>query len=501
MRGISGQLLCVLALSAMSAVGVPPTNPYHAPLGWSPYEYHIMRERISMPSDQNYLPESEFRAHADLVETKLKPLGYDMLCIDGWGDTTKLNGNGYRTTHSRHWTNNFADWSTYLRSRGMRLGMYINPLWLHVDASNTTEKIVGTTNNVSSLYDAADPWWVQIDRPGAEAYVKGYVKYFADMGIDYLRVDFLSWYESGWDRYLGSPVPMTRPGGHPSEYATALRWMREAADQYGVFLSLVMPNLNNEAAAELEYGHMIRINEDTLGGGWDRWNDLDRGVKRTGWSVYANSMDGLTYWSYLAGREKMILDPDFIRLNTFVNDEQRKSVISACLLSGAPIIMADMVPTLGRHLWLYTNPEMLALNQDGFVGKPLTNDLTSVDSQIWAGQMSNGDWIVGLFNRENTGQTRSLDFSRLGLGSARVRDFWQHADLGTYSTFTVSIPAYGCRVLKLVPGASSLPGLGALRVASLQTDTVPGSSGGLHGRATFLVTDGGLHHQLAASGN
>ena len=83
----------------------------------------------------------------------------------------------------------------------MTLGMYENPLWLHVDANDTNKKIVGTNINVSSLLDANENslWfkWVQVDRQGAEEYVKGYVKYYADMGIKYLRVDFRSWFESG----------------------------------------------------------------------------------------------------------------------------------------------------------------------------------------------------------------------------------------------------------------------------------------------------------------
>ena len=467
-----------------------PTNPYKAPLYSSIYEYHIMRERTGLPGSQNYMPESEFSAHVDMVEAKLKPFGYNMVCVDGWGDTTKINANGYRLTHSRNWEKDFAWWAANLKSRGMKLGMYGNPLWLHVDNHNTTATITNTTLPVSSLFAADDPWWVQIDRPGAEAYVKGYIKYFADMGIDYLRVDFLSWYETGTDRYLTGTVPNTRAGGHPTQYATALRWMREAADQYGVFLSLVMPHLYNEAATEQLYGHMIRINEDTFFGGWTRWNNEARGSKRVGWSVFANPMDGLTYWSSIAGRGKMILDPDFIRLNTFVSDEERKTVISSCLLAGAAVTVSDTVPTLGRHLWLYTNPEMLALNQDGFVGKPLTNDVTSINSQIWTGQMSNGDWIVGLLNREDTPQTRTLNLSQLGLSSARVRDLWQHADLGTASALSYSIPAHGCRVFRLAPSAASLSGFPAIRLGSLTTDTVAGASGGLRARAIWTVTDG-----------
>ena len=186
-----------------------PANPHKAPLYWSVYEYHIMRERTGMSGGLNYIPESEFAAHVNWVEAKLKPYGYNMVCIDGWGDTLKINTNGYRISHSRNWAKDYAWWSSNLQSRGMKLGMYANPLWLHVDANNTTATIAGTNLLVSSLYAADDPWWVQIERPGAEAYIKGYIKHFADMGVDYLRVDFLSWYETGTDRNFGN---FTQPG-------------------------------------------------------------------------------------------------------------------------------------------------------------------------------------------------------------------------------------------------------------------------------------------------
>ena len=84
----------------------------------------------------------------------------------------------------------------------------------------------------------------------------------------------------------------------------------------------------------------------------------------------------------------MILDGDFIRLNTFANDEERKTAISLHLLAGGPLSVADQYNTVGDSLRFYQNREMLALNEDGFVGKPLTNVPTDERSQIWTGQMA-----------------------------------------------------------------------------------------------------------------
>jgi len=462
-------------------------NPYKAPFYWSVYEHHILKEQQGVTD--NYIPESILSSNIDWVEKNLKPLGCDMICMDGWGDLSKLSVNGYRSSHSKYWTHDFAWWSDYLQGKGMKLGMYGNPLWVHVGSNDKIKKIVGTDLLVSSLLDPSEiskfPW-VQVDRPGAEAYVKGYVKYYADMGIKYFRVDFLSWFETGQDRYMGTVGP-SRPREY---YLTALRWMREAADANGVFLSLVMPNLTNEAEAEKLYGHMFRINEDTGEGKWWKWSDNVRGQKRTGWSVYANPADGLTYWSHLTGKNKVILDPDFIRINTFANNEEKKSVVSLCLVSGSALTVADQYNTIGKDLWLYQNKELTDLHTVGFVGKPLSNDPTNAQSQVWTGQLTNGDWIIGLFNRESFTRTRSINFSTLGIeGNAKIRDLWDHSNLAVASSFSASIPAHGCRIIKVVPATGTLTGMDAIFVKSLTTNTQVSGTDQSKGTATVSITD------------
>ncbi len=425
------------------------TNPFHAPLYWSVYENLFRKEQAGQP--EPYITEAEWLANINWVEANLKPFGYDMVCVDGWGDVSRLNQNGYRLTHSRHWEHDYAWWAAYLRERGLAMGMYGNPLWVHVNDDDTERRIVGTDILVASLKDPAEDArfpWVQVERPGAEQYVKGWIHFYADMGIRFFRIDFLSWYEDGQDRWLGRVGP-ARPRAH---YETALRWMREAADERGMLLSFVMPHLNHDAAAERRYGHMMRVNEDTGEGGWNKWSEWFRGQKREGWSVYGNAADGLAYWSRFAGRGRIILDPDFIRLNTFATDDEKRSVIAQCLLAGAPIAVADQHDTIGDNLRFYTNNELLELNRDGFVGQPLSWDPTQEESQIWFGQLSGGDWVIGLFNRENEPWSRRLNFAALGLaGVVSVRDLWTHEDLGEMESFAAEIPPHGCRVLRLSP--------------------------------------------------
>src|SRR5690606_7338780 len=103
-------------------------NAYKPPLYWDVYEYHIVRQQeegaglgSSSPgsSPDNYIPEEEFLANIDWVEANLKPYGYDMVAIDGWGDALTLSENGYRASHSQNWEHDYAWWSAHLRDRGM----------------------------------------------------------------------------------------------------------------------------------------------------------------------------------------------------------------------------------------------------------------------------------------------------------------------------------------------------------------------------------------------
>lgn len=429
-----------------------PTNPYKAPLYWSVYEYHIIKELGG--DSTNYISEDVFLKNINFVEQHLKPYGYDMVAIDGWGDeydSSTYNEYGYRSKHSLNWTNDYSWWANELQERGMNLGIYQNPLWVNLDAVDDGLMVKGTSIPLSQIIDTTETtkWftWVQVDSTGAEEYVKGYVQHFADMGVKYLRVDFLSWFEEGYDKNYGT----VGPDRSREDYITAMEWIKEACDANDIFLSAVMPSLNNEAEVEIRYSHMFRVNEDVFSGGWERFSELQRGVRRSYWSEYANTFDGYVYWSHLAGRDSIILDGDFIRLNTMANDHEKRSVISLHLMAGGPLSPADQYNTIGSDLKFYQNIEMLELNYDGFVGKPLTNDPTDTNSQIWKGQMSDGDWVVALFNREDTPQTRSVNFSTdLGISTAiDVRDLWEHSDLGSMTSYSETIPAHGVTVLRI----------------------------------------------------
>jgi hypothetical protein len=439
----------------MPLPGVAQTNGYTPPLYWSVYEYHFLLEKQGVKD--NYIPEDVFRANVDWVERELKPHGFTMIAMDGWGDDWyHRNDAGYRTTHSRHWRHDYAWWAAELARRGMTLGIYDNPLWVSREDAKAGKKVAGTNISIASLIDPREKsafgfTWVQVDRPGAEEYIKGNVYHWADMGVRFLRVDFLSWYETGWEDNWGHGGGWVGKRGRPREhYETALRWMREACDERGVYLSLVMPDLGHEGEIERRYGRMYRINEDSAEGGWWRFSENGRGQRKAHFSQWRSPFDGFIYWSRYSGKNAARMDGDFIRLNTYT-DEEKKTVITLSVIAGGPVAITDQVTTIGNGVWAAQNDEILALAKEGFAAKPLSADPSdSPRSEVWTGERADGSIIAAFFNRGSTEAPRWLDFAgSLGIARGSVRDLWARADLGVLDHIAVNVPAHGCKVFQI----------------------------------------------------
>ncbi len=427
-------------------------HTYKAPLYWSVYEYCYELSQQGVAEADMDISAEEWDKIIDWVATDLKPYGYDMICTDGFIPMLAQDGTGYMTHYG---SMALKDLVAKCKAKGLKVGIYDNPLWIHGPRETIIE---GTDYNFGSLYyngsstvmnpNAEDRWfhWAVAENPGTREFIDGFFKHYKELGIDYIRMDFLSWYEDGKDRNMG----VVGRGYGRESYARALSYIAESAKKYGIFTSLVMPHLYNDAEVEAKYGNMVRIVCDTAGGGWWHCSAQDKGKSYTTWPNCMNMFDGFTYWSHISGRDNVILDGDFIRLNKFDTDAERETVVSLQLMAGGPVTVADQYNTIGGNLKFYTNSELLALNTDKFVGKPLSDKLNDKNNEVWFGQMSGGDYIVGLFNRDDSSRTYSLDLSTLGIsGEWKMRDLWRHADEGTVTAISATVPAHGCKIVRL----------------------------------------------------
>lgn len=427
-------------------------HQFKAPLYWSVYEYCYNMERNGISGSAMDISASEWDKIIDWVATELKPYGYDMICTDGFIPMLAQDRSGYMTHYGSMPLKTLVE---KCAAKGLKLGVYDNPLWIHGPKNTPIE---GTEYTFNSLFyngstEVVNPkaedlwfWWAVAENPGAREYIDGFFKHYKELGVEYIRMDFLSWYEDGKDRNMG----IVGRGYGRESYARALAYIAESAKKYGIFTSLVMPHLNNDAEVEAKYGNMVRIVADTGGGGWWHCSAADKGKSYTSWPNCMNMFDGFTYWSHIAGKEKVILDGDFIRLNTFGSEAEKQTVVSLQLMAGGPVTVADQYSTIGDNMKYYTNSELLELNKDRFVGKPLSDKLSDKNNEVWYGQMSNGDWVIGLFNRDDASRSYNLSLSTFGIsGEWKMRDLWKHADEGTVTSISATVPSHGCKIVRL----------------------------------------------------
>ena len=179
-----------------------------APLYWSVYEHCWLKEKAGKQHID--ITQAQWDSIINWVATNLKPYGYEMICTDGFIPMLAENGAPYMT---RYGSITLKELIKKCKAKGLKVGVYDNPLWIHGDDSvhvwGTKDVTIGDLRYRSSdkvLHkDTTDRWfsWVVATRPGAKAYIDGFFKHYHDLGVDFIRMDFLSWYEDGFDRNMG----------------------------------------------------------------------------------------------------------------------------------------------------------------------------------------------------------------------------------------------------------------------------------------------------------
>lgn len=305
------------------------------PLYWTAYEPCFTADAP--------LSETRWKANIDWVAENLLPYGYNMVTTDGWlGGSTQTTENGYLLKYNDNWEHDWSYWADYCASKGLEMGVYYNPLWI-IDSvvNDPTKTVIGTNIPICDIYTAG---FADNTKLGAKEYIQGYVNYFKNMGIRFLRVDFLCWYETG----AGSGgAPSGVPAWGSDNYATVLQWISEAAGD-DMEVSLVMPNSLNHAYNEAKYGDLMRVDTDTTNGDWTWLNYGSFGDERQTWNYnfcqWANPFQGLTGFSDVSGRGNLTLDGDFLRIHNFTGqyaDNEKRTAISLFTMAGAPLAVAD----------------------------------------------------------------------------------------------------------------------------------------------------------------
>jgi Alpha galactosidase A/Alpha galactosidase C-terminal beta sandwich domain/Carbohydrate binding module (family 35) len=394
------------------------------------------------------LQESNLLAQTDAIAARLKPFGYRYVNIDaGWWRTwdwkPEYDANGRPQPDPEKFPDGMKYVADYIHRKGLKAGIYL-PVGLEKEAYDQGGDFVvagapqchahdlvypdkRTTNGWDSAYK------LDFSRPCAQLYVDSVAAQFAAWGYDFLKLDGV-----GPGSNKSGPNYDNRPDVAAWSAALAktarpitfvLSWSLDikAIDAWKASSNGWRIDTDVECYCNtlVQWDHSVR----------QRWNDLPPWISAAGPGGWNNldsvdvgnaTMDGLT-------------------------DNERQSYMTLWAISAAPLYTGDDVTKLDRYgLSLLTNREVIAVDQQGNPARPLS---TRGSQQVWRARNPDGSYTVALFNLASRNKNISVDWSDLGFaGPARVRDLWQHRDLGSVAdTFATTLPGHASRLLRVTP--------------------------------------------------
>jgi hypothetical protein len=425
--------------------------------------------------------ESNVIANANYMAQFLKPHGWDIITIDiQWyeplaitteyrsGAVLQMDANGRllpatnrfpRTAASR----SFKPIADYLHAKGLRFGLHLMRGIPRQAVDRHNSPILGTPCKAAEIANKRSmcPWntdmyGVDMSKPGAQEYYDSVFALLASWDLDYVKVDDLS-----------------RPY-HKDE----IEAIRKAIDRSGRTIVLSMsPGATPVSEGEHVQSHanLWRISDDF----WDDWRALHAQFARlNSWSPFRAP----GHWP----------DGDMLPLGNvrawqtrdnwthFTRNEQFTPMTLWCI-ARSPLIIGGNLPNNDEFtLALLTNDEVLAINQNSTNNRQLFSTNNTVS---WVADVPGStDKYPALFNtsplptpRERRGpgagatasvtnappadagttepREISVSLAEIGLaGSAKVRDLWNHKDLGAImDKVTQTINSHGAGLYRVQP--------------------------------------------------
>ena len=329
----------------------------------------------------------------------------------------------------------FKPLADYVHGKGMKFGIHIMR-GVHRYAAFQNLPIKGTD---FTLKDIAEPWdtcgwcnhmWgVDPTKPGAQEYYNSLFEMYADWGVDFIKADDTMF-----------------PPYHEGEIAM----MRKAIENCGrpIVLSLSPGEAPLGQADHLKANaNMWRISADY----WDTWDRLEHNFDLLNvWSPHANP--GMWPDADMIPIGKLSLDdrphgPE--RMTKFTKDEQI-TMMTLWSIAQSPLMLGnDMLDVDDFTLSLITNPEVLAVNQNGSNARQI---FARNGQRFWIStDKETGDKFVALFNLNDSAKEvvfdLELDYLR---DKYEVRDLWARKNIGTVEKkIQATIPAHGSILYRL----------------------------------------------------
>lgn len=423
-------LAAVAAVAVGSLIALPPPPQAQAldnglaqtpPMGWNSWNQFYCNNGNGLTAA------ALMKVADDMVAKGLKDVGYEYVVLDDCFQDGR-DANGVMKVKTDRFPNGIKPVADYIHSKGLKFGIYSVP-----GDKTCANRYNGYTPNIGSFgYEQKD----------AET--------FAAWGVDYLKYDWC---------YPDGTLNLTKLGAFSKmrdELAKVDRDIVYAISEYG-------------DSQPWTWAQPVANLWRTTGDIAPNWTSITNIINKQA-DLYPYAKPGA--WN----------DPDMLQFgNGSLTLTQNRSHLSMWSMLAAPLFLGTDISKLSNDLTgLLTNKEMVAIDQDA-LGQQARRISNSDGLQVWARQLSGGDYAVALFNSTGNAATISTSLSGIGATGSNVytaRNVWAKQNVfNTVSGISAVVPAYDTVVYRLKAGKdASLPGVigaaGTGRVAQGATTQV-----------------------------
>lgn len=350
--------------------------------------------------------------------------------------------------------NGIESTANYIHSLGLKFGLYVTPgISKRAVAENT--KIKGTSYTADQIAepDITEPNYncggmdgIDLDKPGAQAFLNSWADEFASWGVDLIKLDGIR-----------------KPNDN---YEQAIAWYR-AFQQTGRPFIFYDPFGGSFAVQGSSAATVMKFAERSIA----RFTFSDRHAgdiecyrcEKGGSSYPLTDWQNVQSRFYLAAIEQPYSgyghfnDYDSVELGNGEKDgltpAERQTQLSLWAMAASPIILGTdlthLDPLDGGYL---KNPAVLAIDQDGIAAK-LVATYDHDHSLVYAKSEPDGSVIIGLFNLADGTRQISVPAFVAGLPAGRkaysLQDVWGGRTVqSTGPTIKATVPAHGVVLYK-----------------------------------------------------
>lgn len=371
------------------------------PMGWN-----------SWNTFETNINEQLVRETADImVASGMKDAGYTYIVLDdGWMARERDSITGDLVPDPVKFPNGMKAVVDYVHSKGLKFGLY---------------NCAGTKTCAGY--------------PGTRGYEYQDARFYASLGIDYLKYDWCNTEGITAKEAYGTMSRALRAAGRPiifslCEWGTYEPWLwaaplgqlwRTTGDIYPCF--------------DCEFNH----------GTWSSWGVMRIVDMRKNIRQYA----GPGQWN----------DPDMMEVGNGMSEAEDRAHFSLWAMQAAPLIAGNDVRKMSKQtLGILTNKEVIAIDQD-VLGIQGFRYSTTDSIETWLKPLHDGGWAICLLNRSMNTKSVTIEWKDQVVYDSvaarqfnpvatqyRIRNTWQKKDAGTTDRpFKASIPSHDVVVLRL----------------------------------------------------